>query len=270
MAESTFDRVAFERALHTRRLGRMLLARGTTGSTNDDAWDALNGGAADGAVVVADVQTAGRGRAGRTWHQSPGRGLALSVLLHQGCDRRQLPTLPLVAGLALAEALESLGAHAELKWPNDLLLHERKVSGILAESRLTAGGGEAAVIGVGVNVLQAREDFPDEIAHLATSLAMEGCLTTREAVAAAFLNVLEPHWTAHQEGGREATLAAWRARATFWGREVRVTTPAGPMTGVARTLDDDGGLVIERADGTRATIVAGDVEVVPPRAGARG
>ena len=264
MAESTFDRAAFSARLGTRRLGRRLIARGEVSSTNDVAWEALAEGAPDGAAVVADVQTAGRGRDGRRWHQSAGQGLALSLLLHPGCERRQLATLPLIAGLALARALERLGASAELKWPNDLLLSGRKVSGILAESRGAPQGGDAVVVGAGVNVLQSPEDFPPELAPLATSLAMEGCATTREAVAAEFLNELEPLWTLMQEGGREQVLEAWRARAGIWGREVRAQTPAGPRVGIARELDADGGLVIEQADGQRVTIVAGDVEPAGP------
>jgi BirA family biotin operon repressor/biotin-[acetyl-CoA-carboxylase] ligase len=260
LAESTFDRAAFTARLATRRLGRTLVARGAAGSTNDEAWDALAAGAPDGTAIVADAQLAGRGRAGRAWHTAPGRGLALSVLMFPGCDGARLPLLPLAAGLALARALERLGAAPELKWPNDLLLNGRKVSGILAESRGLAAGGEAAVIGVGVNVSQAPEDFPDDVAPRATSLAMERCATTREAVAAEWLNALEPLWTGLQEADRDGLVRAWRARASFWGREVRVATPSGPRVGVARDLDAGGGLVIEQADGTRHTIVAGDVE----------
>ena len=262
MAEPTFDRTRFRERLKTRRLGATLIARAEAGSTSDVAWDALVAGTPDGTVVVADSQSAGRGRAGRAWLTAPGKGLALSVALHPGCERGQLSLLPLVAGLALARGLESLGARAELKWPNDLLLGGRKVSGILAESR-GAGAADAvdrAVIGVGVNVTQERGDFPPALAALATSLAIEGCVTTREEVAAEFLNALEPLWTDLQEGGRETLLGAWRERAEFWGRTLRVTTPAGVREGVARDLDESGALVLEQEGGTRIAIVAGDVE----------
>jgi len=256
----TFDHPRFLARLGTRRLGRNLVARAEVESTNDSAWDALGAGAADGTVVVADVQTRGRGRAGHAWHTAPGHGLALSVLMHQGCDRRQLGTLPLVVGLALARALETLGARAELKWPNDLLLNGRKVSGILAESRRTPEGTDAAVIGVGVNVSHGPEDFPPELRALATSLAMEGCATTREDVAAEFLNALEPLWAEHQEGDRRVALEAWQARAMFWGRTLRVTNgAAGDVTGIARGLDDYGALILERPSGEKVAVLAGDV-----------
>src|SRR5262245_338936 len=119
------------RLLATRRLGRTLVARSETPSTNDLAWEVLAAGATDGTVVVADAQPLGRGRAGRTWHLATGRGLALSLVLHPGCDRHQTATLPLVAGLALARALDGLGVSATLKWPNDLMAGGRKLAGIL-------------------------------------------------------------------------------------------------------------------------------------------
>lgn len=268
MAESTFDRARFLSRLGTRQLGRHLLARAAVDSTNDAAWDALAVGAPEGIVVVADAQTRGRGRGGRRWHLAPGKGLALSVLLHLGCDRKPLGVLPLGAGLALARALARLGVAAELKWPNDLLLGGRKLSGILCESRGAgprgeAGAGDAAVIGVGVNVSECGEDFPPEIRAGSTSLALEGFALDRETVAAEFLNALEPLWAALQEGGREEVLDAWRARASFWGAMVRVRTPAGEIRGVARTLDAEGGLVLGLDSGGETTVLAGDVEIAP-------
>lgn len=262
MAEPTFDRVRFGACLTTRRLGSTLIARADAPSTNDVAWDALAAGTPDGTVVVADVQSAGRGRAGRAWVTAPGKGLAMSVALHPGCERQQLALLPLVGGLALARGLERLDAHTDLKWPNDLLLGGRKVSGVLVESRSGAAPGsvERVVIGVGVNVSQTAADFPPELAGIATSLAMEGIAVSREEVAAAFLNALEPLWTLLQEGGREETLAAWKQRAAFWGRTLRVVTPSGVREGIARDLDPSGALVLEQPDGARVTIVAGDVE----------
>ncbi|TMQ72948.1 MAG: biotin--[acetyl-CoA-carboxylase] ligase [Candidatus Eisenbacteria bacterium] len=261
MAEPTFDRRAFERLLTTRRLGRTLIARAETPSTNDLAWEALAAGTGDGTVVVSDAQPAGRGREGRGWHLTPGKGLALSLVLHTGCDRRQTGLLPLVAGLALARALERLGVTAALKWPNDLLVDGRKLSGILCESRRLANGAEAAVIGVGVNVSQQRDDFPPALRATATSLALEGCRAPREAVAATFLGALEPLWAGLEERGRAWVIEAWTRRASFWGAPVTVRTPAGPVTGVARRLSDDGGLTLGLADGTETVVLAGDLEV---------
>jgi len=269
LAEPTFDRAAFTATLATHVLGRTLIARAEVESTNDVLWDALAQDAPDGLVVVADAQTRGRGREGRRWHAAPGKGLVLSVGLRAGCGPRPGGTVALVAGLALARALERLGLVADLKWPNDLLVQGRKLSGILCESRrlVTVGSetpDEAIVVGVGVNVAETAEDFPGELRETATSLALAGLQASREVVAAGFLNALEPLWAAHEEGGREEVLAAWKRRATFWGRPVTVRTPTGPVSGTARDLDRDGALVIALPGGREAAIMAGDVEIGAP------
>jgi len=269
LADPRFDRGRFEARLGTRFVGRRLLARAEVESTNDVAWEALAQGMPDGTTVVADAQTRGRGRAGRAWQTGPGKGLALSVLLHAGCEMRPggRGALPLAAGLALARALDRLGARAELKWPNDLLIGGRKVAGILCESRLGAAAEVAAdafVVGAGVNVGEEPADFPPVLEGSATSLAIEGVSTSREEVAAEFLNALETLWTELEEGDRGVVLAAWRERASFWGRTVRVRTPGGEVTGVARGLSDGGGLVLDREGGGEVTVLAGDLELPGP------
>ena len=262
-AEPSFDRAAFARRLQTRRLGRTLIARAEADSTNDVVWEALAQNAGEGVTVVADAQPKGRGREGRRWHLAPQRGLALSVALFQGCDGPAIATVPLAAGLAMARAAEKLGLDARLKWPNDLLAGTRKLCGILCESR-RAGARDVVVVGAGVNVLEQQDDFPQELRGLATSFAMEGVRVSREEVAAEFLNALEPLWGAHEEGGRESVIDAWRARASFWGLPVTVRTPSGPLTGVARDLDPSGGLVLRLESGREVVALAGDVEVSWP------
>lgn len=242
----------------TRRLGRALIARASTESTNDDAWDALQQGLADGVTVVADEQTRGRGRLGRRWEHAPGQGLALSVGLHLGCDARPMGAAALATGLALAEGLDALGVRASLKWPNDVLLGGRKLAGILCESRALPRG-DAVVIGVGVNVRQRAEDFPLEIRELAASLALAGHDASAEDVAAAFLNAMERRWDQLQEGSRADVLAAWTARSDMWGRTVTVPLPGGPTAAEARRLDDDGALIVRLPSGVEAAVVAGDV-----------
>jgi BirA family transcriptional regulator, biotin operon repressor / biotin---[acetyl-CoA-carboxylase] ligase len=262
MTLATFDRASFGARLTTRHLGRHLVVRAETASTNDDAWDALAQGAPDGAAVIADAQTRGRGRAGRTWHTTPGKGLALSLVLHLGCDTDVVSTLPLVIGLALVQGLERLGVTSQLKWPNDVLFVGRKLAGILCERRATASGIDAAVVGVGVNVSQEIADFAPEIRASAISLALAGFAPiTREQIAAEFLNALEPLWTEHAEGDAGKALAEWSRRATFWGGAIVVRTAAGEEHGIARALDRDGALLVEDAAGALKRIVAGDVHL---------
>jgi BirA family biotin operon repressor/biotin-[acetyl-CoA-carboxylase] ligase len=255
----TFDRARFTAALTTRRLGRELIARHAVESTNDVAWDALAAGAPNGTVVVADLQTRGRGREGRAWHTPAGLGLAMSILLRPGCEGHTLTVLPLAAGLALARALEQAGADGQLKWPNDVLIGGRKVSGILGESRRGPDGDDAIVVGIGVNVFQTAADFPEELRSSATSLAIEGTATDRESLAAGVLNALEPMWTELDEAGPAGIVEAWRRRATFWGRTLTVRTPAGEVSGTASTLAEDGALVLLGEGGAPQRVVAGDV-----------
>jgi BirA family biotin operon repressor/biotin-[acetyl-CoA-carboxylase] ligase len=272
LADPRFDRSRFAAHLGSRRLGRDLSVLEETGSTNDEAWAAAEAGAADGLVIVAEAQTRGRGRAGRSWLTVPGRSLALSVLLRHEAPSG-LAVLPLAAGLAVARALEPLGAAPALKWPNDVLLDGRKVAGVLCESRRAAPTRLSAsdprsetedaaltvVIGVGVNVSQQPGDFPRPLAASAISLAMAGIVTARETVAAAFLSELERLRLALRSGGRADVLAAWSARARFWGRPVVVRTPAGEVRGTARALDADGALVLAGPGGVALAVRAGDL-----------
>jgi BirA family biotin operon repressor/biotin-[acetyl-CoA-carboxylase] ligase len=280
LVEVSFDAGACQSRLDTRWVGRPLVALRELASTNDAAWESLAGGAPNGLVIVADVQTRGRGRAGRTWHQAPGRGLALSVLM-LARERFPLDVVPLLAGLALAEGLESLSVGTELKWPNDLLIRGRKAAGVLCESRslpsprpASPRGGSAAgddeetprravVIGAGVNVAECPEDFPPGIAGSATSLLIEGRDLGREEVAAAFLNRLERLWVLAEGGGSAPILREWRRRAVFWGRRVQVNAPSGRLAGVAEDLDPEGRLVVRLDDGSRTALVAGDIELEP-------
>jgi BirA family biotin operon repressor/biotin-[acetyl-CoA-carboxylase] ligase len=255
----TFDRKRFSERLATRWIGRELIARDSAESTNDVAWDALAAGAADGVIVVADMQTRGRGRGGRAWQTPAGLGLAMSVLLRPGCERHALTVLPLALGLALMRALEVVGAKGQLKWPNDVLLSDRKVSGILCESRRGPDGDDAVVAGIGVNVFQTAEDFDPALRGIATSLALQGVATDRETVAALILNAFEPLWTELDEAGTAGIVEAWRRQATFWGRTLTVRTPSGDVSGTARTLAEDGALVLVGPGGEPTRVVAGDV-----------
>ncbi|MCC6350808.1 MAG: biotin--[acetyl-CoA-carboxylase] ligase [Candidatus Eisenbacteria bacterium] len=266
MADARFDRAAFSAALATRRLARTLLVRAETGSTNDDAFDAVCAGVPDGVTVVADAQARGRGRAGRAWTHAPGLGLAMSFALHPGCDARQAAVVPLAAGLAVARAAGALGVRAAIKWPNDVLARGRKLAGVLCELRRAPAGGEVVVVGVGVNVRQRAGDFPPELRGTATSFALEGSDASVEAVAARVADEFEPLWTTLQEGDRSEVLDAWSERAAFWGETVTVNAPGGAITGVAQRLDCDGALVLRLESGVEAVVVAGDVEPAGPAA----
>jgi BirA family biotin operon repressor/biotin-[acetyl-CoA-carboxylase] ligase len=229
-----------------------------TESTNADLAERARAGAAEGTVVVAESQTAGRGRQGRSWESPPRAGLTFSVLLR---PPQVSGWLPLLTGLAVAVAMqEQAGVAAGLKWPNDVLVgasdSARKVAGVLAEvpggTGGTGGAGGAVVIGIGLNVTTRAAELPDD---RATSLALAGALTTdRETLLKAILRSLARAY-ASWRADPEALIPAYRSACVTLGRQVRVELPDGQSyEGLAADIDNDGRLLVaDRA------FAAGDV-----------
>jgi BirA family biotin operon repressor/biotin-[acetyl-CoA-carboxylase] ligase len=232
-----------------------LEVREVVDSTNDVAREMAAMGSPSGSVVVADRQTAGRGRLGRSWHSPPGLGLYLSVLLRPEGDPGVLTRWTLVAGVAACEACrERAGVAATIEWPNDVVWRARKLGGVLAEARSPALGRSDLVVGVGLNVAQGRHDFPQEIADRATSLALArggGEPPGREELAAAFLARLAE--LAARLDGRDWASVVRRFEAlapAARGTRVRVSPPGGtPWTGTTAGLADDGALRVRPDDG---------------------
>jgi BirA family biotin operon repressor/biotin-[acetyl-CoA-carboxylase] ligase len=233
----------------------------STGSTNADL---LARGGPEGQVLVAEEQTAGRGRAGRTWVSQPGASLTFSVLLRPASvPPSARGWLPLLTGVAVAAGVRSAaGVEARLKWPNDVLVGDRKLAGILAEQ---SPDGDAVVVGVGLNVATSEEALPISPAGLpATSLLVEGADVGREAVLAEILRSLERWYlafTADPDPVGSGVLAEYRSACTTLGRQVRVELPAGRvLAGVAEDVDPSGRLLVRPVGAAFATAVsAGDV-----------
>lgn len=224
-------------------------------STNALATGRAQAGAPEGTVVTAEHQTAGRGRLDRSWETPDRAALTLSVVLRPEAAPERWPWLPLLVGVAAARALSEAGAPAELKWPNDVLVHGRKVAGILVE-RVETPTGPAAVAGIGINVSTTAAELP--VAE-ATSLALEGVDADRTGLLATLLSVLGSVYT-----GWLGDPAALRAAyvdlcATVPGRPVRVQLPdGGTLVGTTRDIAESGGLVIATTTGN-VTVSAGDV-----------
>ncbi|HEX9039034.1 MAG TPA: biotin--[acetyl-CoA-carboxylase] ligase [Ktedonobacterales bacterium] len=241
-------------------LGNPLIYLPAVGSTNTYAGALAREGAGEGALVMTDDQTAGRGRAGRVWKPLPNQQLILSFVLR--------PTFPphflvMAGALAVAEAIEAVTPlRVELKWPNDALVNGRKVCGILIE---TSDG--VAILGMGLN---ANGDFSDdaELAARATTLAAEvGHPVVREELAIALVRRLDARYSQLREGGDEAQRALreqWRARLVTLGRRAVIHQTLGetapPIEGLAVDVDSDGALLLRRDDGQLVTITWGDVE----------
>ena len=225
-----------------------------TGSTNTDALAAARSGAPHGSVYFADEQTAGRGRGGHAWASAPAQGVYVSVLLRPSLPASLLPLVPLVAGLAAAEAIRlASGLAVDLRWPNDLLVSERKAGGILAETQTESSAGISvlsyAVIGIGINVHQG--SFDPGLATPATSLDLEtGRYISRQELLVALLESLERETQALLDPASAKAIPARVEQASTWvrGRRVEVHGPQA-CSGVTEGLDGSGFLLVRTGEG---------------------
>lgn len=240
----------------------LLEALGCVSSTNDVLRERAAEGAPHGLAVWASEQTHGRGRLGRSWHSPAGASLYFSLLVRirpgQGVE-----LLPLAAGLAAAETVESLsGAPVRLKWPNDLLLGDRKLGGVLCEGVLTDGRVVAAVVGIGINVSLQTSDLPDSIAEIATSLAIAGYPPPPlESLAGALRVQALRRCEQVLDGDVGPVLDAWRERDATIGRLVRLD--ADGRIGTACGIHNNGFLRVRFPDGEQS-VSSGEVHVLKP------
>jgi BirA family transcriptional regulator, biotin operon repressor / biotin---[acetyl-CoA-carboxylase] ligase len=245
--------------LNTHDLGQVLHHFEVISSTNDHARELAEEGAGHGEVVVAESQTGGRGRRGRPWVSPPGRNAYFSVILRPELPPVRAPELTLLASVAVCDALRQAGVAAGIKWPNDLLVGGRKISGILTEMASEPERVHWAVIGIGVNVNATAEDFPPELRDIATSILIErGAPAPRALFVAACLTALEEWLDRHAEEGFDPVRLAWRERSDTLGREVTVKTDGRDVVGVAEDIDAVGALLVRTSAGVER-ILSGDV-----------
>ena len=244
------------------RFGAPLFYAAEVTSTNDVAARLADAGAGEGTTVVAETQTAGRGRHGRTWCSPPGAGLYVSTIVRP--DLRAVPgsgsaLLTLMAGVALADAIrEATGLGVEIKWPNDLIVARRKLAGILAEGTGQGASVEYIVLGFGINLRAAA--YPPDVAARATSIETElGRPVDRGALLARALVNLSRARTAMAENRTSALIDRWRKLApSAVGSSVEWQTGAGPRLGLTAGVDDGGALLIDVA-GAIERVTAGEI-----------
>lgn len=255
---------AIAAGLGTSVIGKKIMHFHETDSTNTRALFLARGGAAEGTVVLADRQTAGRGRMNREWHSPGGTGIYLSIILTPRAPLNSLPGITLVAAVAAAEALESAaGVRADIKWPNDLLLNNRKICGILTELHARDDGAAIVIVGIGINVNTPAERFPAEVRDIASSLLIEtGRETSREEIVISLLERFERRYEMFIFGRFDAILDRWREYSGIIGRRVCIEQDGVRTLGTVVDIDMGGALVILNISGSRQMILSGDITYI--------
>lgn len=234
-----------EHELGTRRVGRRIAVWNRVGSTNDLAARASTSTANEGLVILAEEQSAGRGRRGRHWIAPASSSLLMSVLLFPSAALAEAGWLTALGAVAVAEVVTAwTGRDARIKWPNDVRIDGRKVAGILVER------SEGAVIGIGLNVNTSREDFPEELQAQATSVRiLKGELVDRSELVRDLIRRMDHWYNLGWQRGPDILNPPWRDRSEHLGQLVKVDTPSGSHVGQLVDLDLRRGLTLARHDG---------------------
>ncbi len=247
--------------LTSETFGRSLHLFDSLESTNDTAKRLASQGAPEGTVVIALEQRSGRGRQNRTWISEPGKNLTFTVILRPRITPEFLGIVSLYASVAVATSVSSLtGKEAGCKWPNDVVISGKKISGILCESAISGNSVDSVVMGIGLNVNQ--REFPDDIAEKSTSLLLEtGTATDLSAALCSVLGDLETLYLPSGAGWPAAMISEWTKRNVILGSRVEAMVRSSRITGIARSVTAAGALRIE-TDGRMVEVAAGDVHLV--------
>lgn len=262
------DRIRLEELLpllQTQMLGKAWKLLEQTGSTQNVAQEWVARGAKEGSIVLAEQQNSGRGRMGRGWLSPAGKGLYLSMILRPRVPMVMLPQITLLTAVALCRTMRQVaGIDAGIKWPNDILIGGRKVSGILLESSAEDERLRHVIAGVGIGVNLEERDYPEELRSVATSLRIEsGAKLNRLTLLSAFLNEFERLYLGYHADGFAPIRALWEALSVTLNKEVTVYTPDGTaVRGIAVGLDELGALLVRRQDGQVERVLSGEIPMV--------
>lgn len=256
-----FGKNELESCMDTEWAGRPIHYFEELGSTNIQAKLEAENGAAEGTLVVADMQTAGRGRRGRSWNSPAGTNVYFTLILKPSYAPDKASMVTLVMALAVAEGIYgTCGLMAEIKWPNDVVVNGRKVCGILTEMSAEHGTVRHVVIGVGVNV--GLQEFPPEIASAVSLQAECGREVSRTVLLVNIMKSFEKYYESfRQNENLSGIMEKYNGLLVNQDREVRVLDPKGEFQGVARGISESGELLVELEDGSVAEIYAGEVSV---------
>ena len=260
VTDGIYNETTIADQIHTKWAGKTVHFARETDSTNLWIKRLAKEGASEGTLALAEFQSAGRGRLGRSWEVPEGTSVMMSILLRPKFEPQYAPTLTLVMGMAVAKAVKSLGFDVSIKWPNDVVVSHKKICGILTEMGVRDGKIDYAVIGVGINVNI--KEFPEEMADKATSLYLEaGREFDRSQIPGLVMEAFEKYYekfaaTCDLSGLKEE----YESILANYNQPVRVLAKE-PYEGVARGITDGGELLVEKTDGTIVAVSAGEVSV---------
>lgn len=247
-------------SLKTKWVGRSLVCLDKTSSTNDVARRLIQEDAMHGTLVIAEEQTSGRGRAGRSWHSPPGKGLYCTLIfdLHKSAN---IQLITIVAGIAVAKTIRELyNIPAGIKWPNDILVKDKKVAGTLTEAISSQKGQIRILLGIGVNINHDAPDFPDDLKDVATSIRqIKKETVSRLSFLQSLLTQIETFCELLVSGQERVVISTWKDLALYWGEEVVVKKENEIVKGIPVDMDKDGALIIEGTGHMTRKILVGDV-----------
>jgi len=231
-------------------------------STNSYALEAALHGAEEGTIILADQQTGGRGRHQREWESPAYKGIYLSIILKPKAMKGEPTLISLLSAVVIAEALkEFTPLELDIKWPNDVLIKDKKIAGILIEINTQNNRIMHIVVGIGINVLQEEGDFSSNLSNQATSLLLEsGLEIPREAIIIKILHNFEGWYKTFKEKGPQPVMYGWKQLSSYWrGKRVAISTIDRTFVGITQGINDDGSLMVKKENGLMERVVAGNI-----------
>ena len=249
--------------LETEYMGKEILCFRKVFSTNSIAKFLANHSADEGTVLISEIQTKARGRSGKKW-EAPDGGVWMSLILRPNVPTARIGLITLATGVAIAKSIRSLGVDARIKWPNDVLIHGKKISGVLTEVNATFNEIDWIVVGIGIDSNLKLEDFSEDIRIGTTTLTEElPSKVDENELIAIFLNEFEKVYQLYKDGDIETILKDWRDLADTIGKYVNITQTGGKITqGYVVGINNEGSLIIERQDGVLEKIISGELRTV--------
>lgn len=251
--------------LKTRIIGNQVLSYKKVDSTNTIAYELAEKGLAEGAIVIADEQLRGRGRQGRSWQSPPKSGIYISCILRPHMTPHEIPKITLIAAVALAHAIRDFtGLAAMIKWPNDILINNKKICGILTEMKAEQDSIDFIVLGIGVNVNTDVGHLPQHASSLREELRRAGHPDdlSRIDLTRRILEMVDHYYYLLKKKGAGTIIEEWKALSAMFGARVKVALPNRSFEAQAHTIDPDGALVVRHDSGILEKVVAGDVVIV--------